>query len=450
MKKTKTKLISSVTVLLICFAMLIGSTFAWFTDSASTGVNKIQAGTLDIEIVDEAGNPVDGLDWVKADGAPTNEEVLWEPGATYKLPEFYVKNKGSLALKYKVVISGIGGDQKLNKVITWTIKHGQDVLYDSYTGLYTEFDLQPGSKDEKPITVQGKMSETASNDYQGLSIDGITVTVLARQLSSENDSFNNIYDVNSDYDLTVWDGSIDTSLFLDESGNYIDSEEYEIKTAAQLAGLEKAVNDLGKNFAGKTIKLASDINLSNISWTPIAQTGATSFEGTFNGNNHTIRNLYINTESIVESMYATGLFGWVENNSAVIKNLNIDNATVYGHHYVGTIAGYLSGNVIIDSCNVNNSTVKATPALIDGVYDNGDKVGGLIGYINNNTISNCSVINSEIYAFRDAHQIIGKCANNSNITHCTTDSVSVQAIVWDKGYSDPSHYCGENISAEAY
>ena len=50
MKRTKTKLVSSIVTLLICFAMLIGSTFAWFTDSASTGVNKIQAGNLDLVV----------------------------------------------------------------------------------------------------------------------------------------------------------------------------------------------------------------------------------------------------------------------------------------------------------------------------------------------------------------------------------------------------------------
>ena len=50
MKRTKTKLLSSIAALIVCFAMLIGSTFAWFTDSASTGVNRIQAGNLDIEV----------------------------------------------------------------------------------------------------------------------------------------------------------------------------------------------------------------------------------------------------------------------------------------------------------------------------------------------------------------------------------------------------------------
>ncbi|MGM9959149.1 MAG: SipW-dependent-type signal peptide-containing protein, partial [Erysipelotrichaceae bacterium] len=118
MKNTKTKLISSVTVLLICFAMLIGSTFAWFTDSASTGVNKIQAGTLqiDLKMKGESGDWVNAegqsLTWQKADGYE-NQEVLWEPGATYKLPTLKITNNGNLALQFKVLINGVSGDLEL-------------------------------------------------------------------------------------------------------------------------------------------------------------------------------------------------------------------------------------------------------------------------------------------------------------------------------------------------
>ena len=105
--------------MVLCLAMLVGATFAWFTDTASTGVNKIQAGNLDIEIQDENGKPVTNLSWVKAEGAE-GEQVLWEPGCTYKLPELRVVNKGNLALKYKVAITGINGSAKLNTVIDWT------------------------------------------------------------------------------------------------------------------------------------------------------------------------------------------------------------------------------------------------------------------------------------------------------------------------------------------
>ena len=104
-KSTKRALLGSVMAMVLCLAMLVGATFAWFTDTASTGVNKIQAGNLDIEIQDENGKPVTNLSWVKAEGAE-GEQVLWEPGCTYELPPFQIVNKGNLALKYKIVVPG--------------------------------------------------------------------------------------------------------------------------------------------------------------------------------------------------------------------------------------------------------------------------------------------------------------------------------------------------------
>ena len=124
-KSTKRALISSALAILMCVAMLIGTTFAWFTDTASTGVNKIQAGNLDVAL-----EMKDGDNWVSAEGKTLTfktkdnraaDQILWEPGCTYELPQLRVVNKGNLALKYKIQITGIQGDAKLNEVIDWTI-----------------------------------------------------------------------------------------------------------------------------------------------------------------------------------------------------------------------------------------------------------------------------------------------------------------------------------------
>ena len=114
-KTTKRALLSSVMAMLICITMLIGTTFAWFTDSASMAVNKIQAGTLEVQLLDAQGHSLEGqtLAWQKAAGHES-DEVLWEPGCTYKLQPITIKNTGNLALKYKIVITGIQGDAELN------------------------------------------------------------------------------------------------------------------------------------------------------------------------------------------------------------------------------------------------------------------------------------------------------------------------------------------------
>ena len=202
MKKSTTKmsLVASIAALVLCCAMLIGTTFAWFTDTASTAVNKIQAGTLDVQLLDESGHSLEGqtLSWQKAAGAPGGEQVLWEPGCTYKLQSFKIKNNGNLALKYKIAISGIDGDAELNEVIDWSY-----TLADGTAFLITaEHHLNAG-QETGLITISGHMQESAGNEYQGLSIDGIGITVVATQDTVENDSFDNQYDVNAEYPVVA-------------------------------------------------------------------------------------------------------------------------------------------------------------------------------------------------------------------------------------------------------
>ena len=189
-KSTKRALLGSVMAMVLCLAMLVGATFAWFTDTASTGVNKIQAGNLDVQLVDENGNSLEGktLEFKKAANAAEGEAVLWEPGCTYELPAVYVKNNGKLALKYKVAITGINGSAKLNEAIEWTIG---DVA------MGAEQHLAAG--ESNAFTIKGHMKESAGNEYMNESIDGIAITVYATQDAVESDSFNSTYDENATY-----------------------------------------------------------------------------------------------------------------------------------------------------------------------------------------------------------------------------------------------------------
>ena len=197
-KSTKRALLGSVMAMVLCLAMLVGATFAWFTDTASTGVNKIQAGKLDValEMKDAAGQ------WVSAEGktldfvkAAAGEQVLWEPGCTYTLPELRVVNNGNLALKYKVTITGINGSAKLNDVIDWTINDAD---------LSADHSLAAGATSEA-LTIKGHMKESAGNEYMNESIDGIAITVAATQDTVENDSLGNTYDKDAKYPIVAMD-----------------------------------------------------------------------------------------------------------------------------------------------------------------------------------------------------------------------------------------------------
>ena len=194
-KSTKRALLTSALAILMCVAMLIGTTFAWFTDTASTAVNKIQSGKLDVALE----MSTDGTTWESAEGKTLTfktadnraaNRILWEPGCTYELPQLRVVNKGNLALKYKIHITGILGNAKLNEAIDWTINNDPINL--------TEQHLSAGQTGAA-FSIKGHMQETAGNEYQGLTIDGIGITVVATQDTVEFDSTTDQYDKDALY-----------------------------------------------------------------------------------------------------------------------------------------------------------------------------------------------------------------------------------------------------------
>ena len=230
MTKTNSKkaLLSSAFALVLSVAMLIGTTFAWFTDTASTGVNKIQAGNLDIELQMKDNNGK----WVNAEGKTLSflvngkipaegTQILWEPGCTYTLPELRIVNNGNLALKYKVVVSGIQGSAKLNKVINWTMK-----LDDADFIMGSEHSLAAKNNDTVDFdifTVSGTMDKNAGNEYQNESIDGISINVYATQDTVENDSFGNDYDKNADGkpQFDTWYDNVATTVTVAATGDTV-------------------------------------------------------------------------------------------------------------------------------------------------------------------------------------------------------------------------------------
>ena len=209
-KSTKRALISSALAILMCVAMLIGTTFAWFTDTASTGVNKIQAGNLNIELQmkDNDGN------WVNAEGKTLpflvngkipaeGTQILWEPGCTYYVPEVRVVNKGNLAVKFEYVNELLGVTGKLAEVLEPVFKtpvdtNGEDINIEPEV-------LKPG--EASPAWSFGyHMLETAGNEYQNATATGMCLTVVATQDTVENDSFNNQYDKDAEYPILVTTG----------------------------------------------------------------------------------------------------------------------------------------------------------------------------------------------------------------------------------------------------
>ena len=209
-KATKRALLTSVMALVMCVVMLVGTTFAWFTDTVRTSVNKIQAGNLDVDMVDETGASLVGrtLSWQKAAGG-AGQEILWEPGATYNLNAFRIVNKGSLALKYEITVNGVKGSSKLLEAINFTAKiNGRDEALNNLTGVLLPKGATAQTADEVVektdlITISGTMKTGAGNEYQGLTIDGVSITVVATQYTYEYDSNGKTYDGTADATIQV-------------------------------------------------------------------------------------------------------------------------------------------------------------------------------------------------------------------------------------------------------
>ncbi|MBP3301507.1 MAG: hypothetical protein J6M34_08410 [Clostridia bacterium] len=199
MTNTKRALILSVFALVLCVSMLVGSTYAWFTDTATTGVSTIQAGTLKVDLVDANDATLVGqsLAFQKAAGAE-NEPVLWEPGCKYELAPVYVKNNGNLALKYQIIVNGLDGDAELLNVIDFKVMmNNAEVDLDTFEGK-----LAADAK-SAAITLVGEMSKDAGNEYQGKTLSGLSITVVATQDTVESDSYGNQYDAGATYPTPV-------------------------------------------------------------------------------------------------------------------------------------------------------------------------------------------------------------------------------------------------------
>ena len=220
LNKTRRALVAAILSLMMCFTMLAGTTFAWFTDVVSSDNNIIQTGTLDAKLLYRNLNDVEFKD--ASEGAIFGVE-LWEPGHSVA-KVIRIKNVGSLSFKYKVNLEadslGDNGSIRLSDVIDVYVFDPEenleryDLLSKTPIGTLTEVLNTPGGMISGALLPEGstgvnpsgyvdycialRMRPEAGNEYQNLSVgNGITVTLVAGQYVYEEDSFGNDYDANA-------------------------------------------------------------------------------------------------------------------------------------------------------------------------------------------------------------------------------------------------------------
>ena len=228
-KSTKRALIMSAAAVLMSISMLIGTTYAWFTDTASTAVNKIVSGSLKVDIIGEDSDAhIDTLNFKNAAGAE-GEALLWEPGCRYLTEGFRIANKGNLALKWKAQVNkgataaNEGNFDLLDVIDFYLVTKAADgtkteTALDEFTGNLKK------TETSEVYYIKGVMKTTAGNDYQGLTLDGITITVIATQDTVESDSFGPDYDADAEYPAITVGATLDDVFadLTDKDGNSVD------------------------------------------------------------------------------------------------------------------------------------------------------------------------------------------------------------------------------------
>lgn len=216
-KSTKRALLLSALSLLMCVSMLIGSTFAWFTDSVTSKGNIIKSGTLNVEMhwaEGKADPTATDTAWTDASTGAIFNSKLWEPGYT-EVRHIKISNVGTLALKYQLNIFANGDVSDLADVIdVYFIDPAQQVadrtdlegltpagsLADILAGMPTNASGDLKAEEADTVTLALKMRESAGNEYQNKEIGSdFTIQLLATQLTSENDSFDDQYDANAEF-----------------------------------------------------------------------------------------------------------------------------------------------------------------------------------------------------------------------------------------------------------
>ena len=420
-KSTKRALLTSALALLMCVTMLVGATFAWFTDTASTGVNKIQAGNLDIKV--EYRTTADG-NWQLLDNATDlfgAAGTLFEPGHT-RVVELRITNAGNLALKYKIgmnVVSETAGTNKGGnpyklsdylKVGTTSIQQYNPtdqisslmerlIFQKGDFGMWTARDfanfeleytsngnahaLQPGAAQILGIKVY--MPETVGNEANAISTEkaafiNFGLNVVATQYTVESDSFGTQYDKDAPLDFEPVSTADELKAAAANGKNVQLTQDVALTDALTFN------NAVTIDLNGKT--LTSSLNSTGYSL--VAKADATIVNGTYKGTgsargigaygNLTMHNVTVDVagqvgmacsaadrqytieDSTIKGGYALCNF----NNNATI---NVSNSTLEGKntgfYYNGSNSG-LNLTVTGTKINAGNNGTDATGVYISG------------------------------------------------------------------------------------
>ena len=370
MKNTKKRLFFSILSLTLCISMLLGTTYAWFTDFAASNDNIIKAGQLNAEMYwSDSLLPADSAEWQNADGVPIFTADDYEPGCT-EVKYIKVVNAGNLSFKWKLSIEAEGEVGKLADVIDVYYVNPVTGEVTSVAGrtkagtlssvianhTYTDGVLLPEGEVSNEYLVQNtiiaiafNMQTTAGNEYQNSSVgDGFTLKLLAAQFNYEKDSSGSSdYDKDAPYQDTIKDsegsspvvpdnGQVPTGGMSIDAGNgitaYIPEGVHVTEGASALTLSVTNMNTSGSNvLIGENNRMTSiDVHIDGVASTNTVPMEITIKEAAAKGLNAGSFNLYhvengetitMTPISINESFTAHNQFKYDPATGDVIMNL---------------------------------------------------------------------------------------------------------------------------------
>ena len=385
-KSTKRALLMSALALIACVSMLIGSTYAWFTDSVTSAGNKIVAGTLDVQLLMNTGA---GYVDISDSNAPifgegslaqnNNAETLWEPGKT-QVAYLAIKNNGSLALKYKVALDVVNVAKDLYEVMEYAIlpdvQYANATPWDGGNGVVPgtqavsgDVSLAVGATHYFALAIH--MKEDAGNEYQGGQVN-FDLTVLATQDTVEADSFDNQYDYAADTEFVGGKGTQDEPYLINKASQLLSISDYDEYTYFKVAD---GVETLDMTGVGK-IKL----------------------NGSFDGNGVTMNNLttalfdYVGKSGEAQDIKISNLTANVNtiDGRALVRNIfnpgttTFENVALHGYiegqYNMGSFYNYGTANAgDSEGADYTVNFVNAT-SDVTLVCTSGNTIGGMLGH----------------------------------------------------------------------
>ena len=226
MKNTRRSLLTSAICLLLCFSMLLGTTFAWFTDMAASNDNVVKSGELNAEMYwSDSYLSADADGWKRANGDPIFTYDNWEPGYT-DIKYIKVENAGDLAFKWRLTIEAAGELTELADVIDVYYVNPVDATLTALDGKVSSGSLRAvinsriattgvllpegeSASCDTVLAIALHMDKEAGNKYQDMSIgDGFSINLVATQYDYESDAFGSGYDTDAEWPTPAISGTV--------------------------------------------------------------------------------------------------------------------------------------------------------------------------------------------------------------------------------------------------